>query len=189
MSDPFVYRSRSPEVVGVWTAGEAALRAYVKASQAVLDDAGLGAYTVWRATSGWSPWKFSGLDIPQDEFPPEGWRMHGDFAVPDKRTKAGKRIAAALAAVKYPGQPAAKLPGMPADVCYPGGFTSPAARLLENRTTLYVAWRIDPAGCRESFFSPSTDIDATLWERALLSEYYAAVEAHEATPADEKGAS
>jgi len=186
VSDPFVYRSRSPEVVGAWLAAEDALRAYVKQTQAVLDDAGLGRYKVWRSNGGWKPWQFTGLDIPQDEFPPSGWRLNQsrEYAVPDKRTRAGKQIAAALTAVKHPGDPSLKLPGMPADVCTPGGFISHGARLLEDRSVLYVTWRIDPAGCRESFSSPSADIDASLWERAPLSEYYAAVETYEASAAD-----
>jgi len=188
MSDPFVYVSRSPEVVGAWRAAEKALNAYVKQTQAVLDEAGLGRYKVWRATGGWSPWKLMGLDIPQDEFPPAGWRVNQsrEYAVPDKRTRAGKQIATALAAVKHPGNPGDDLPGMPADVMAGGGFQTPAIRMLEGRTALYVAWRTDPAGCRESFRSKSVEIDASLWERAKLSDYYAAVEAYEATAEAER---
>jgi hypothetical protein len=183
MADPFVYVSRQPEVVGAWLAGEEALRAYVKQTRAVLNERGLGEYKVWRSTSGWRPWEFRGLDVPQDEFAPEGWRLNKsrEFAVPDKRTKAGKQIAAALAAVKHPGNPGDDLPGMPADVLVGGGFQTPAIRLLEDRTALYVAWRTDPAGCRESFRSRSVAIDRDLWERAKLSDYYAAVEAYEAS--------
>lgn len=186
MSDPFVYRSHAPEVIGAWQDAEATLQQYVKDTERVLEEMGLGGYKVYRDTHHWHPWRFSGLAIPQDEFPPEGWRMNGKydaFAVPDKRTKAGKQAAAAIAAVKHPGAAMAKVPGMPQDVCYPGGFTSPAVALLELDTALYVAWRIDPAGCRESFSSKSADIDMALWERAPLSQYYAAREAYELTKA------
>jgi hypothetical protein len=180
MSDPFVYRSRDPQVTYAWKGAEAALHEYVKDTERVLEEMGLGGYKVYRDTHHWHPWHFAGLAIPQDEFPPDGWRMNAKYeayAVPDKRTKAGKRAAAALAAVKHPGAPMAKVPGMPQDVCYPGGFTSPAVSLLEDGIALYVAWRIDPAGCRESFSSKSAEIDLALWERAPLSEYYAAKEA------------
>jgi hypothetical protein len=186
MPDPFVYRSRSPEVVGAWIAAEDALHAYVTQTQAVLNEAGLGGYKVWRATTGFSPWHFTGIDIPAGEKPPPGWRAKSEYAVPDKRTKGGKQIAAALAAVRHPGMPSHNLPGMPVDVCTGGGFTPHGTRLLENRSVLYVMWTIDPAGCRESFFSKSVEIDAALWERAPLSEYYAAVEAHEASAEAER---
>lgn len=174
-SDPIVYRSADPAVVQAWKDAEAAINAYVKQTQAVLDDAGLGRYRVYR-NNGWSPGKFAGLAIPQDEFPPDGWRQNKarEYATPDKRLKAGKQIAAALEAVKHPGDPLHKLIGMPADTLSGGGFSSPGVRLLEDRTALYVLWRLDPDG-RESFSSKST-VDHGLWKRVRLSEYYAACE-------------
>ena len=115
-ADPIVYRSADPQVVKAWKDAEAAINVYVEQTQAVLDEAGLGRYQVYR-NNGWSPGKFAGLAIPQDEFPPDGWRQNKarEYATPDKRLKAGKQIAAALEAVKHPGDPLHKLIGMPAD--------------------------------------------------------------------------
>jgi hypothetical protein len=183
MSEPFVYRSHAAKVVDAWKAAQDGLHEYVRATDDVLERAGLGDYQVYRGNHRWHPWSFAGLAIPEGEKPPKGWRMNAEYAVPDKRTKAGKEIAAALAAVKHPGAPFHKVPGMPNDVCYPGGFTSPGARLLEDGNALYVSWRIDPAGCRESFSSPTTEIDDALWHRVPLSEYYAEVERAEAAAA------
>jgi hypothetical protein len=181
MSDPYVYRSRDPQVVGAWKDACAAIEAYVKATGAVLDGAGLGAYKVYRNTRGLRPGHFAGLAIPQDEFPPEGWRMRAEYAVPDKRTKAGKAVDAALDAVKHPGDPLYRLIGMPPDILTgAGNFSTPAVRLLEDGTTLYTAWRTDPAGCRESFMAGKFEIDRSLWEPVKLSEYYAAIEVADA---------
>jgi hypothetical protein len=183
MSEPYVYRSRSPEVLAAMRAANESVQAYVRATNQVLDDAGAGNYATWRDTSGSRAGRFVGLDIPQDEFPPKGWRMLSKYAVPDKRTKAGKQAVAALAAIRHPGDPRHSLIGMPPDVSTTIGFTSCGTRFLEDGTALYVWWRIDPAACRESFSRGKFEIDRTLWEPVRLSEYYAAVEAADAAEA------
>ena len=178
------YRSTDPEVVSAWKAAGDAIQEYVDQTRAILDAAGLGGYQVYRH-HGWSPGKFAGLAIPVGEKPPAGWRMTARYAVPDKRVKAGKQIEAALAGVKHPGDPLLKLIGMPPDAESRGGFSSPAVRLLEERTALYVAWSVDPVG-RQSFLG-SRDragvIDPDRWERIPLSAYYLAVEQADAVKA------
>lgn len=175
MSDLFVYRSRDPEVVGAWKDASEAISAYVRATQAVLDAAGLGAYQCYRHTGGWNPGRFAGLAVPDGEAVPAGWRMTGRYAVPDKRTKAGRDIAAALEAVRHPGDPLFKLIGMPPDIASGNGFSSPAVRLLEDGAALYVTWQRDPDGA-ESFFQGKAVVDRDRWEHVKLSAYYAEVE-------------
>ena len=178
--------SRDAEVIKAWTDASDAVTAYVKATQAVLDAAGLERYECFRNSGGWSPGKFAGLAIPQDEFPPDGWRMAARYAVPDKRRKAGREIEAALAAVKHPGDPLLKLIGMPPDAEASGGFTSPAVRLLENRTALYLGWRVDPVG-RQSFLGTREQagvVDPDRWERIPLSAYHLAIEQADAEKSD-----
>jgi hypothetical protein len=182
----FVYRSRDPEVVQGWKDAGDAIHAYVDETKRVLANHGAGGYQDYRHGGGWSIGRFSGLLIPQDEFPPPGWRMADAAqmrAVPDKRTKAGKAVTATLEAVKHPGDPLFKLVGMPPDIAGGPGFITPSVRLLEDRAALYVAWRENPEG-RESFFGKGSAIDFGKWERVKLSEYYTEVERADAAKAD-----
>ena len=158
-----------------------AISGYVQQTQRVLDTYGLAGDQAFRHSSGWSPGRFSGLAIPDGEQPPAGWRMGSRFAVPDKRVKAGKQVAAALDAVKHPGDPLLKLTGMLPDAeADRGGFSSPGVRLMENRTAVYAIWSFSPEG-RQSFLGGrDAVIDFGRWERVKLSEYYAEVERHEA---------
>lgn len=169
------YRSRDPEVVQAWIEATDAITAYVRNSQRVLDAYGLARYQCYRNGGGWNPGAFAGLAIPDREKPPAGWRMLSQYAVPDKRTKAGKQVDAALEAVKHPGDPLFKLIGMPPDVMTGSGFSGPAVRLLEDRTAVYVGWGTDPAG-GQSFFNGKVEIDLDRWERIPLSAYYLASE-------------
>jgi hypothetical protein len=180
--DLIAYRSTDPDVLAAVDAAYEAITAYVKQEQAVLDGAGLGHYKVWATSNGWTPRRFLGLDIPEGESPPPGWRMNREYAVPDKRTAAGKHISAAIAAVRHPGDPRHALIGMPPDVLTPGGFQSCGMRRIGD--ALYVTWRnCDPAGAVRSFTAGAFEIDAAKWERVPLSAYYAAVEAEESDAA------
>jgi hypothetical protein len=177
MSDPVVYRSRDPEVVQAWINATGSIDTYVQQTQRVLDAYGLAGYQAYRHSSGWSPGRFSGLAIPGGEKPPAGWRMNGRFAVPDKRVKAGKQVAAALDAVKHPGDPLLKLTGMLPDAeSGRGGFSSPGVRLMEDRAAVYVTWSFNPEGRNSFLGARDAAIDFTLWERVKLSEYYAEAE-------------
>jgi len=184
MSVTCAYRSRDPEVVKSWTDATDAIRAYVEATRAVLEAAGLGGYQVYRDSHGWRPGHFAGLAIPDGEKPPAGWRMTARYAVPDKRTKAGRQAEAALAAVKHPGDPLLKLAGMMPDAENGNGaFVSPAVRLLEDGTTVYVGWPACPEG-RQSFLGPrGVTVDLDRWERIPLSTYWLAFEAADAAKA------
>jgi hypothetical protein len=181
MSDPTVYRSRDPEVVQAWIDATDAISGYVQQTQRVLDACGLAGYQAYRHSSGWSPGRFSGLAVPEGEKAPAGWRMLERYAVPDKRTKAGKQVAAALDAVKHPGDPLLKLTGMLPDAqSGRGGFSSPGVRLMENRTAVYVTWSFNPEGRHSFLGGRDAAIDFSRWERVKLSEYYAEAERHEA---------
>lgn len=178
-ADPIVYRSTDPAVLAAVEAAWQAIGDYAKQIRATLDGLGLGEYKHWSADGGWHPGEFRGIDIPQDQFPPDGWRMKGDFAVPDKRKAAGKRAWKALSEVRHPGDPRRALIGMPPDLLTPGGYQSCGLRRINS--AIYATWRnCDPAGAVGSFSAASSEIDASLWERIPLSEYYAAVEADEA---------
>jgi hypothetical protein len=182
MSDPFVYRSTDSDVLQAWKDAGEAIDAYVKRTEAVLDEHGAGGYKTYRY-SGRNVGQFAGLDIPAGEKPPAGWRMNSNYAVPDKRTKAGKAADAALKTVKHPGDPLLKLIGMPPDVEGGPGFISPGVRMLEGHGALYVTWREDPEG-RQSFFAGKVTIDHGRWQRVPLSQYYAEVERKDAAKAD-----
>ena len=173
------YVTRDPEVVGAWKDISDAVHAYVAQTSAVLEAALVSSYRHYRDQGGWRPGKFRGLAIPQGEMPPKGWRMSArsePLAVPDRRYKAGREIAAALDAIDHPGDPLFKLIGMPPDVISAGGYRSPAIRLLEDRTALYVGWPVDPVG-RESFFTDKPAvIDLGRWTRIPVSTYYLAIE-------------
>jgi hypothetical protein len=179
MSDPFVYRSRDPQVVGSWKAACDALTAYVAETDAALARAGLNDRKVYRSTNSWSYGAVRGIAIDDGAEVPRGWRMTTRYAVPDKRIKAGKEIAATLDAITHPGAPTRHLPGMPEDaINRNGSFSGPSVRVLENGAAIYAEWSMDPDG-RESFMHGKAVVDHSLWEPAPLSEYYAAREASE----------
>jgi hypothetical protein len=178
MPDKIVYRSSAAEVLAAIESFHADFRAYREAINAVLDEAGVGRYKIWATTNGWQPGKFLGLDIPEDEFPPKGWRLGKQYAVPDQRYAEGKRVAAAIKAVNHPGDPMRRIPGMPPDILTAGGFSSPG--IAEMAGAVYVTWAHDPETSGGSFTGKSATIDPALWERIPLSVYYAAREAEDA---------
>ena len=179
--DLIAYRTRDPENLAAVEAVGEGIRAYITRSKAILDSAGLSGYKVWADDTGWSPRRFAGLDIPAGEKPPPGWRMRKDYAVPDKRTAAGKRIWAALEAAEgdHPGDPRAALIGMPRDLLSGQGYQTCGLRHIGD--ALYVTWRgCDPGRSgQSSFTSRSSEVDPARWERIPLSAYYTAIEAGE----------
>lgn len=180
ISDPVVYRTRDPEVLAAYRAAWDAIRAYVDAVKAVLDEYGAGEYQVWTDANGFHPGQICGIDIPEDRDPPEGWRMQGDYAVPDKRTGKGRALCKALESVTHPGDPLSALDGMPSLVFTGTGLARPGAVPLEDGTGLYVTWTTGPEQCRDG------EVDRAIWERVKLSEYHAAKEAAaEAAKADQ----
>lgn len=179
MSDPVVYRSENPGVLAAWKGACAAISEYVRQTQAVLDRAGLAGRSVWRSSNGWDWGKVRGISAEGGT--PEGWRMAAgkDYAVPDMRTSAGRKVKAALDAVPHPGEPTQRLIGMPADVLAGAGrIWTPDVRVLGG--AVWAEWDLDPEAHETSFSSPSTAVDSSLWQRARLSEYYAAREDAEA---------
>lgn len=178
MPGKIVYRSTHPDVLAALASYDQDFQAYKAAIRAILDGAGLEGCKIWATTGGWDPGRFLGIDVPEGEPPPAGWRTGRQFAIPDKRYAAGKRMAAALKALKHPGDPMARIPGMPPDILTPGGFATPGMERMGG--ALYVIWGRDPEIARGSFTAKTTDIDPALWTRLKLSEYYAAREAEDA---------
>jgi hypothetical protein len=183
MSDLYVYRSRDPEAVAAWIAACDAVEDYVAQTAAILKDAGLGGYQVYRDTS-LSPGRFAGLAIPHGGKPPPGWRMGARFAVPHRGTKAGREVYAALEAVKHPGDPGSRIPGMPGMIVRVSRIHRPGVRVLENGAALYVTWSTEPRDTADSFVHSKSEVDPGRWQRIPLSEYYAEVERTDAAKAE-----
>ena len=186
MTDPVIYRSRTPEVPAAWKAACEALSAYIAATQAILDEAGFAGWPAFRNNGSWSYGKIAGIGVPDSEEMPDGWRAAKHCAVPDKRTKAGREMQARLDAVKHPGALTGHLPGMAADVLngMSGYIVSPDIRVLGE--SVYAEWSADPERAEVSFSNRTTQVDHDLWERVKLSDYYAEREAEDERRAAEK---
>ncbi len=178
--DLIAYKSTDPEVLASVVAAQDKVRDYARQVRAVLDGLGLARYQMWVSQNGWHPGQFVGIEIPQGEFSPEGWRTDREGrTVPDRRTAAGRRAWKALEAVRHPGDPRRALIGMPHDLLTPGGYQTPGLRVIAG--AVYVHWRnCDPAGGVRSFSGQASEVDESRWQRFPASEYYAAIEADEA---------
>jgi hypothetical protein len=178
MSDPIVYRSEDARVLTAWKGACEAITEYVRQTQAVLDAAGLTGRPVYRSTGAWSWGEVRGIGLG-DDGAPDGWRVSpgAAYAVPNLRTAAGRKVRDALKAIKHPGEPVQKLPGMPANVItgMSGMVRTPDVRVLGE--AVWAEWDTDPEKCEMSFSGRSTAVDYQMWERVKLSEYYAAREA------------
>lgn len=113
----------------------------------------------------------------EKEPPSELWRADDRNGwVPRRTTKAGKQLAAEMAAITAPDL-FGTLPGMPREYwdvlqpdCSHKVFT-PGFR-VSDAEVVWVTW-----GTARMLDDPKWNVDDQLWERAKLSEYYAAIEA------------
>ncbi len=172
MTTPTVYRTRRPDVLAVALAYGEAYTAWRERVVALLAELGFPGRTPL-ILGGFLRYRLTGIECEPDEHPPPGWRVaetNGHWAlVCDQRTKIGKAARAQLDAAEPPRDPRLDLPGMPAQHWIGHRILHPAMQVLEDDKALYITWRE----------APESGIDATIWERVPLSEFYAAVEAHD----------
>ncbi|MFC9973607.1 hypothetical protein ACFVH6_22200 [Spirillospora sp. NPDC127200] len=172
MNDPIAYRSTHPDVLAHWenTASAAAQQAWRDRVNAAIADLGFPDRKF--ATAG----RFTviGVEHPEDEPIPDGWRRDRDLPtaiVPARRTKTGKDIGRRLDALHRP-SPRRDLPGGMPEVAFARhSFMRCGVELLGG--AVYVTWsdELDEADARH--------IDPQVWERVRLSQYYAAREAEQ----------
>ena len=173
MSGLTVYRSTHPDALRRWHATTEAMDAWSEKMQATLITLGVDGREVWYdQVSG----RIIGLGHTGGDDVPEGWRVDArtGYLVPRRSTKAGKQIAAVLDGMRRPDPRA--LPGMPAQVMAGVHFLTCGLEYMGG--ALYVRW---------SRPIPEKLVDSAIWERIKLSEYYAALEAHQAQEAAEAG--
>lgn len=121
--------------------------------------------------------RLGGFEVRGDEgrTPPAGWRVDRKhwMLVPFRTKKEGKAIAKAFDLLDPPQDPRQTVPGMPSCTfaALPHIY-SPAMHQLGD--AVYVKWPVEPTDGK---------VDADIWQRIPLSEFYAAVEAHEAAGA------
>jgi len=184
MSTQSAYRSRHPDVLAAFTAAQDATNAYSKAVFAALAEHGMGEHQAAVSSGAFSAGRFLGVVAEKDEIIPDGWRMsqagNRILAVPDKRTRAGKAAAAALAGLSSPGE--CRLPGMPGQVLVAedASFSSrvcvPGVRLLEDASAVYVTWSTSLEAATGMDHRSLVSADAAYWEPVRLSAYWAAIE-------------
>ncbi|MFD9950545.1 hypothetical protein ACFWYW_57545 [Nonomuraea sp. NPDC059023] len=169
MSDKVVYRSTHPDVLAAWGFAARAREEWADQMKAFLDEHGLGKRTVWTYNV---TGEVFGIEDNGDDIP-DGWRVDSrtGHLMPKLATKRGKAISARLKELPQP-DPRASMPGMPAE-CFVS-LARLVCGLAELGGALYATWSREIS---------ESEVDASLWERVKLSEYYAAVEAHEAAQA------
>lgn len=182
MSTQSAYRSRHPDVLAEFGAAQDRMRAYRDRIFTVTTEHGMGDHQIAVSSGALSPSRFQGVVTRGGEFVPDGWRVSAiggrDLAVPDKRTKAGKAIAAAIKDAGSPGD--CILPGMPREVIVTeDGYRvcSPGVRLLEDGGAVWVTWGMVLEAATAMDFHAPVSADPEFWEQSLLSAYWAAVEA------------
>jgi len=127
-------------------------------------------------THTWGPtWWLGG--VHGKEAPGPLWReSEPGLWVPNRRTKAGKELGAQVEAIGFKWK---CVPGMPADLSVLAGdgrdfLLWPKVEALGGGGVFWCVWKVPEA---QVIGSPR--FDPALWQRAKLSEYYAAREAAE----------
>jgi hypothetical protein len=182
MAVEVAYRSDAPAVLEAmesWQADMQARHERVKEFDERHNPDGKLTLRIWR----WPSYRiayFEGDDAP------EGWRRNKrGRIVPDKRTRAGKQIAAEIEAIhKSPlGTLAGRLPGMPEHTISGDRWLSPGIFLHDG--AVYVHWEARPvSNARTSEFD---EVDTAIWSELKLSEFYAAKEAFDRLPDKREG--
>lgn len=166
-----VYRSTHPDVLEHWrnTGSAEAQQAWQDRLNQALTDLGFpGRRPVMKGTRV--------VGVEHDGEPPEGWRPNRDLPgsiAPARRTKPGKRIGEQLDDLRRP-NPRKDLPGGMPEVAF-AKHTFLRCGIAPIGDAIYVTWssEIDEADARH--------IDSAVWGRVKTSEYYAALEAEEAS--------
>lgn len=164
MSDKVVYRSTHPDVLRRWHEVSAAVDAWSTQLKDGLAEIGMAGYKVYYDQVDGN---IMGL-TPKDGDVPDGWRIDArtGYLKPRLSTKQGKAIGAKLDALRRPDP--RDLQGMPKHAFAGLSFLTCGLHYLDD--ALYVTW---------SKPIPEGQIDRGIWERVKLSEYHAAVEAHQ----------
>ena len=174
MNDPIVYRSTHPDVLAHWekTGSVEAQKAWRERVNEALAELGFPGRK-FATTSGFKDTEVTGVEHPEGEDAPVGWKRNKDLPsaiVPDKRRAAGKRAAARLAEVTMP-NPRSRMPGEMPGACFAGtGMALMRPGIARHGDAVYVTWS------RELEEPTADNIDTAVWERVKLSEYYAAKE-------------
>ena len=167
------YRSTHPEVLAHWekTGSAEAQTAWRDKVKAAITEFGFPSDLRFVTTSGWADTRVAGIEHPEGDEIPAGWKRLKDFPsaiTPDKRRAAGKRAAERLDALPCP-NPRKRLPGgMPAMSFIGHKIAQPG--IARHGDAVYVTWSA------ELEESEANNLDSAVWERIKLSEYYAAKE-------------
>lgn len=171
MPDLVVYRSTHPDVLASIEAYRAAMVTWQAAAAALLTELGFTDRGFVVATAFGFRW-ITGVEYRDGDCIPDGWRRvergKSQGLVPDKRRKVGKKAHARMEDTQPPADLRASLPGMPGEQLIGGASLTPALR--EMAGAVWVSWRNEVSG-----------VDPEIWERVKLSEYYALLEAEEAS--------
>lgn len=174
-TDKVVYRSTHPDVLTHWqkTGSAEAQSAWREQVQDAMADLGFPRDRKFVTSSGFGDTEVTGIEHPEGEDIPVGWKRHKDLPTaitPDKRRAAGKRAAARLAKVVMP-NPRRGLPGEMPGACFAGtGMALMRPGIAQHGDAVYVTWS------RELEQPTADNLDPAVWERVKLSEYYAAKE-------------
>lgn len=194
MSGQSAYRSEHPDVLAEWD--RIVNSTWSKDVCAWSETVGFDGKQYVTGASG----RVTGFPAPESGEIPVGWREIDHrgvrFCAPDKRRKAGKDAAARL--VEFGERPTASdLPGMPDEIWVSSGrsdFTHRvhhvAAAFVHNGA-VWIRWdvdadRVEATGNGDGFLISFARrrYDPAMWEKAKLSEFFAAQEAHDAEKAD-----
>jgi hypothetical protein len=190
MPDLVVYRSEHPDVLAVIADFEAEHKAWDEKAHALLAELGF-ADRAWMVRHLSDGMRITGVAVRDGdrENPPAGWKVaEGDRPVltPDKRRKAGKDAQARIDKCQPPTHPRVRLPGMPGVYFSEHRIHYPNLRDLGDGA-IYVEWstEVPELAADGDDKRRASGVDLGIWQRIKLSEFYAAVEAHE--EAEEKG--
>ncbi|MGC5012572.1 hypothetical protein ACLQ2R_17550 [Streptosporangium sp. DT93] len=168
MSKLTVYRTTNPSILARLHATLTAIDEWQPKVEALMEDLGVGGRKIWYdAVSG----QVFGVSHDDGDIP-EHWRydQRKHCLVPRRSTKPGKAIGARLDAMRRPDPRALK--GMPSRTFAAAEPALMTCGINEMGGALYVTWGAD---------IHEREVDLNLWERVKLSEYYAVLEAQEAS--------
>ena len=174
MSDKVVYRSTHPDVIAHMDRHAEAYTAWRERLKDALTELGFDGAAVWMSDD-----FVVGIVRQRGAELPDGWRWDKKASepviVPARKTAEGKRVWRVLDGLKQP-DPRNQMPGgMPRRTTAVSEMAFLSCGFRRVGDTAYVTWSAEPDVRR---------IDAEIWKRIKLSEYYAAIEDAEAVGFD-----
>lgn len=179
MSDKAVYRSGHPDVIAVWDKAHKRAEEVGRARRALLDELGFEGRPALISDTA----MLGVQHLPEHGPIPEGWRRDSstyEAIVPDRRRKLGKEIGKRLNALSMPDLRKLLPGGMPSMAWDLENSKVHWAALKRFADAVFVVWGCDPEKAERG-----VKIDADLWHRIKLSEYYAIKEAAEEAGGDD----